>query len=198
MFVQLGAIGGIGCSKGARSGEQPSTQGGPSARQAAERYLARIEALDRGGPSLNSVIEVNPDALAIADQLDEERRTRGARGPLHGAAILIKDNIDTGDRMQTTAGSLALVGAPAPKDSATAQRLRQAGALILGKTNLSEWANFRSTNSTSGWSGRGGLTRNPYALDHNTCGSSSGSGAAVATTVTSSKPGHIPIYYARI
>ena len=179
-FVQLGAAGAAGCVR-QDSVEQPAARPEvETSRAAVERYLERIEAIDRSGPSLNSVIEINPDALAIADQLDQERRSGGPRGPLHGVPVLIKDNIDTGDRMQTTAGSLALVGAPAPKDSAVAERLRKAGALILGKTNLSEWANFRSTNSTSGWSARGGLTRNPYALDHNTCGSSSGSGAAVA------------------
>ncbi len=179
-FVQLSAAGGVGCAWQGPV-EQPAAQlDGETARAQVERYLERIEDIDRSGPSLNSVIEVNPDALAIADELDQERRSKGPRGPLHGVPILIKDNIDTGDRMQTTAGSLALVGAPAPRDSAVAARLRRAGAVILGKTNLSEWANFRSSNSTSGWSARGGLTRNPYALDHNTCGSSSGSGAAVA------------------
>jgi len=151
-----------------------------TARALAEKYLARIEALDKHGPAVNSVIEVNPDAIDIAERLDRERKEKGSRGALHGIPILIKDNIDTADRMATTAGSLALVGAKPPKDAFIVQRLRAAGAVILGKTNLSEWANFRSNHSTSGWSGRGGLTRNPYALDRNPCGSSSGSGAATS------------------
>lgn len=159
------------------------TSGRYTARQIAELYLARIEAIDRGGPMLRSVIEINPDALAIADRLDEERRTKGPRGPLHGIPILIKDNIDTGDRMMTTAGSLALDGTPAPRDAFVVERLRAAGVVLLGKTNLSEWANFRSTHSTSGWSGRGGLVKNPYALDRNACGSSSGTGAAIAANL---------------
>jgi len=154
-----------------------------TARSLAERYLSRIEAIDKAGPKLNSVIEINPDALGIADELDRERRAKGARGRLHGIPVLIKDNIATSDRMQTTAGSLALVGSRPPKDSSVAARLRAAGAVILGKTNLSEWANFRGDHSTSGWSGRGGLTRNPYALDRNTSGSSSGSGAATAANL---------------
>lgn len=159
-------------------------EGKVTVRALAQAYLERIEAVDRGGPRLNSVIEVNPDALKIADALDAELRSQRARGPLHGIPILIKDNIDTADAMKTTAGSLALVYAPAPKqDAPVAARLRAAGALILGKTNLSEWANIRSTNSTSGWSARGGLTRNPYALDRNTSGSSSGSGAAAAASL---------------
>jgi amidase len=147
------------------------------------RYLARIDAIDRRGPTLMSVIETNPDVLAIAARCDEERRAGKVRGPLHGIPILVKDNIDTGDRMQTTAGSLALAGAPAPRDATAAARLRDAGAILLGKTNLSEWANMRSTRSTSGWSARGGLTKNPYALDRNTSGSSSGSAAAVAANL---------------
>lgn len=151
-----------------------------TARRIAENYLERIESLDWDGPAINSVIEVNPDALAIADVLDEERRAGKLRGPLHGIPILIKDNIDTHDRMQTTAGSLALEGSIAPRDAFIVKRLRAAGAVILGKTNLSEWANFRGRRSISGWSSRGGLTRNPYALDRTACGSSSGSGAAVA------------------
>jgi amidase len=160
------------------------TTGRHTSRALVELYLARIEEIDRSGPALHSVIEVNPDALSIADGLDAERRSRGARGPLHGIPILIKDNIDTADRMMTSAGSLALAGAAAPRrDAFIAQKLRQAGAVILGKTNLSEWANFRSTKSTSGWSGRGGQTRNPYALDRNPCGSSSGSGAAAAASL---------------
>ncbi len=154
-----------------------------TARSIAEEYIARIESIDRHGPTLHSVIELNPDALAIADALDNERKQKGARGPLHGIPVLIKDNIDTADKMATTAGSLALVGARPPKDSFIVQQLRKAGAVILGKTNLSEWANIRSNHSTSGWSGRGGLTKNPYALDRNTSGSSSGSGAAVAASL---------------
>ena len=149
-----------------------------------EGYTARILTLDRSGPAVNSVIELNPDAASIARDLDAERRAKGSRGPLHGVPILIKDNIDTTDRMATTAGSLALAGAPAPAgDAAVAAKLRAAGAVILGKTNLSEWANFRSSHSVSGWSGRGGQTRNPYALDRNPCGSSSGTGASVAANL---------------
>jgi amidase len=154
-----------------------------TARSIAEKYLARIDEIDKRGPAINSVIEINPDALSIADSLDRERKERGQRGPLHGIPILIKDNIDTADRMTTTAGSLALEGSIAAKDAFVAERLRAAGALILGKTNLSEWANFRSTRSTSGWSGRGGQTRNPYALNCNPCGSSSGSGVAAAANL---------------
>ncbi len=145
-----------------------------------ERYLARIENIDRKGPALNSIIEINPEAQAIAGNLDRERKDNKIRGPLHGIPILIKDNIDTADQMQTTAGSLALLGSRPARDSFVARKLRQAGAIILGKTNLSEWANIRSSHSSSGWSGRGGQTKNPYALDRNPCGSSSGSGAAVA------------------
>ncbi|MEP7156042.1 MAG: amidase [Betaproteobacteria bacterium] len=146
-------------------------------------YLARIKAIDKSGPALNAIIELNPDALAIAAMLDKERKAKGPRGPLHGIPILLKDNIATADRMQTTAGSLALVGIKPPRDAFIVTRLREAGAVILGKTNLSEWANLRSTRSTSGWSARGGLTRNPYALDRNTSGSSSGSGAAIAASL---------------
>ncbi len=149
----------------------------------AEKYLSRIEAIDRQGPKLGSVIEINPDALAIAAGLDKERKVNGPRGPLHGIPVLIKDNIGTHDRMTTTAGSLALEGSIPPEDAFVARRLREAGAVILGKTNLSEWANIRSNHSTSGWSGRGGLTRNPYALDRNPCGSSSGSGVAVGANL---------------
>lgn len=145
-------------------------------------YLARIEAFDRGGPRVNSVIELNPDAPAIARERDLERRSGKLRGPLHGIPVLLKDNIATADKMQTTAGSLALLDAKPPRDAFIVSRLRDAGAVILGKTNLSEWANFRSTRSTSGWSSRGGLTRNPYALDRNTSGSSSGSAAAIAAS----------------
>ena len=154
-----------------------------SARGLAEKYLARIDAVDKHGPAVNSVIEVNPEALAIADSLDKERAAKRVRGPLHGIPVLIKDNIDTADRMLTTAGSLALMGSHPAKDSFVAAQLRAAGAVILGKTNLSEWANIRSSHSTSGWSGRGGLTKNPYALDRNACGSSSGSGAAAAASL---------------
>lgn len=154
-----------------------------------EAYLDRIREIDQAGPKLNSVIEINPDALEIAEALDRERREKGLRGPLHGIPILIKDNIDTADRMQTTAGSLALEGHHAKRDSTVAANLRHAGAVILGKTNLSEWANFRSSHSTSGWSSRGGQTRNPYALDRNPCGSSSGSGAAVAANLCAAAVG---------
>lgn len=146
-------------------------------------YLGRIREIDQSGPRVNSVIEVNPDAVEIARALDDERKKKGARGPLHGIPVLLKDNINTADRMMTTAGSLALLGSIAPRDAFLAERLRAAGAVILGKTNLSEWANFRSNRSTSGWSGRGGLTKNPYVLDRNTSGSSSGSGAAVAANL---------------
>ncbi len=155
-------------------------EGRVTARALAEACFQRMDAVDAGGPRVNAVIERNPDAMAIADELDRERSERGARGPLHGIPVLVKDNIDTGDRMRTSAGSLALAESIAPRDAHIVERLRAAGAVILGKTNLSEWANFRSTRSTSGWSGRGGQTRNPYALDRTPCGSSSGSGAAVA------------------
>ncbi len=157
--------------------------GALSARQIVESYLDRIEKFDRQGPALNAVIELNPDVLEIADALDTERLQKGPRSSLHGVPVLIKDNIDTADRMTTTAGSLALAGSIPARDSFVAQKLRQAGAIILGKTNLSEWANFRSTRSTSGWSSRGGQTKNPYALDRNPCGSSSGSGVAVAASL---------------
>ena len=154
-----------------------------SARSLTEKYIARIKWIDRKGPALRTVIELNPDALAIADALDKERKEKGPRGPLHGIPMLIKDNIDTADKMATTAGSLALVGSKPPGDSFVVRQLRKAGVVLLGKTNLSEWANIRSSRSTSGWSGRGGLTKNPYALDRNTSGSSSGSGAAVAANL---------------
>jgi amidase len=147
-------------------------------------YIRRIKRLDQKGPRVNSVLELNPDALDLAAQADAERRHGVVRGPLHGIPILLKDNIDTGDAMQTTAGSFALAGAPATSDSTVAAKLRAGGAVILGKTNLSEWANFRSFFSTSGWSGRGGLSHNPYSLDRNECGSSSGSGAAVSANLT--------------
>jgi amidase len=148
-----------------------------------ELYLERIEQIDRQGPVLRSVLEINPDALGIARTLDAEHRSKGPRSPLHGIPVLLKDNIETADKMQTTAGSLALLNAPTPQDSWVAERLRAAGAIILGKTNMSEWANFRSTHSTSGWSARGGQTRNPYALDRNPSGSSSGSGVAVSANL---------------
>ncbi len=154
-----------------------------SARSLTEKYLARIEEIDRNGPGVNSVIEINPEVLAIAEAVDRERKGKGARGPLHGIPVLIKDNIDTADRMQTTAGSLALMGSRPTRDAFVVQKLREAGAVILGKTNLSEWANIRSSHATSGWSGRGGLTKNPYALDRNPCGSSSGSGAALTANL---------------
>src|SRR5512138_1268520 len=160
-----------------------------TSRRLAELYLARIEAVDKSGPYINSVIELNPDALQIADALDDERKAGKTRGALHGIPILIKDNIDTHDRMQTTAGSLALEGHIAAKDAFVVKQLRKAGALILGKTNLSEWANFRGKHSVSGWSSRGGLTRNPYALDRSPCGSSSGSGAAVAANLCAAAVG---------
>jgi amidase len=154
-----------------------------TARSITQKYLTRIAAIDKKGPTLNSIIELNPDSLKIADELDKERKAKGPRGPLHGIPVLIKDNIDTADRMATTAGSLALVGSKPPADSFLVQRLRAAGAIVLGKTNLSEWANIRASRSTSGWSGRGGLTKNPYALDRNCSGSSSGTGAAVAASL---------------
>lgn len=156
-----------------------------TARRITEIYLERIELIDRSGPRINSVIETNPDALTVASSLDQERRAGRTRGPLHGIPVLLKDNIDTHDRMQTTSGSLALEGHIASRDAFIVNRLRKAGAVILGKTNLSEWANFRGKHSISGWSSRGGLTRNPYALDRSACGSSSGSGAAVAANLTS-------------
>jgi amidase len=154
-----------------------------TARSLVEKYSARIAEIDKQGPAINSVLELNPDALSIADSLDQERKGKGARGPMHGVPVLIKDNIDTADRMMTTAGSLALVGSKPTQDSFLAQKLRSAGAVILGKTNLSEWANIRSSHSTSGWSGRGGLTKNPYALDRNPCGSSSGTGAGISANL---------------
>jgi amidase len=154
-----------------------------TARAIAEMYMARIKKIDKGSDKLNSVIEVNPDALAIATQLDEERKAGKVRGPLHGIPVLIKDNIDTADKMLTTAGSLALSDNHAAKDAFIVSKLREVGAVILGKTNLSEWANFRSERSASGWSSRGGQTKNPYDLTRNPCGSSSGSGAAVSANL---------------
>ena len=201
-LLKLGALGGAtlvtqGC-RGARAGADESgvtpsfeleecsvadlqagmRSGRWSAASITEQYLARIEAIDRSGPHLGSILEINPDALAIAGRLDAERARGRVRGPLHGIPVVLTDNIDTADRMQTSAGSLALAGAPAPADAGLVVRLRAAGALILAKTNMSEWANFRSERSSSGWSARGGQTRNPYALDRNPCGSSSGSGVA--------------------
>jgi amidase len=150
-----------------------------------QSYLHRIGAIDKdpSGPAINSVIELNPDALAIAQSLDEERKTKGPRGPLHGVPVMVKDNLDTHDKMMTTAGSLALLNSIPPRDSTVVQKLREAGAVLLGKTNLSEWANFRGSRSTSGWSARGGLTKNPYVLDRNPSGSSSGSAVAVSASL---------------
>jgi amidase len=162
---------------------QALSSGRLSAELLAQACLARIAAIDRRGPRLNSVIERNPDALAIARALDAERKAGRVRGPLHGLPVLLKDSIATGDRMSTSAGSLALDGVRALRDAYLVKRLREAGAVILGKTNLSEWANIRSTRSTSGWSSRGGLTRNPYALDRSTSGSSSGTAAAIAASL---------------
>src|SRR5437868_4389140 len=169
------------------------TAGEISAHSLTEAYLGRVSEIDdncsrtacekQKAVGLNSIIEINPDALAISKSLDKERKAKGPRGPMHGIPVLIKDNIDTADRMQTTAGSLALVGSKPAQDSGVARKLRDAGAVILGKTNLSEWANIRSSHSSSGWSARGGLTKNPYALDRNPCGSSSGSGAAVSANL---------------
>ncbi|MCX7175306.1 MAG: amidase [Proteobacteria bacterium] len=163
--------------------------GRTTAQQLVTQYLERIERLDRHGPCLASVIELNPDALAISRTLDEECKSSGVRGPLHGIPVLIKDNIATRDRMATTAGSLALVGSTPPEDAFVVQRLRAAGAVILGKTNLSEWANGRSLQSSSGWSARGGLTRNPYVLDRSASGSSSGSAVAVAASLCAAAVG---------
>lgn len=163
--------------------QDAQSSGAQTAQALAEAYLKRIDEIDKRGPAINSVIELNPDALSIAAQLDAERKVGKVRGPLHGIPVLLKDNIDTHDQMLTTAGSLALAGSIAPRDAFIVEQLRKAGAVILGKTNLSEWANFRSSKSISGWSGRGGQTLNPYALDRNPCGSSSGSGAAVAANL---------------
>ena len=156
-----------------------------TSRKIVESYLERIEEIDSNGPSLNSIIEVNPDALVIAEDLDHEREKSGPRGPMHGIPVVLKDNLDTADKMMTTAGSLALLGSIPERDAFVVGQLRKAGAVILAKTNLSEWANFRSTHSSSGWSSRGGQTRNPYALDRNPCGSSSGSAVAVAANLCS-------------
>ena len=160
--------------------QQKMKSGEYTSRSITEMYLKRINDVDKNGPYVNAVIELNPDALSIADNMDNERKAGKVRGPLHGIPVLIKDNIDTGDKMMTTAGALALQGNKASKDAFIIKQLREAGAVLLGKTNLSEWANFRSSRSTSGWSSRGGQTRNPVTLDRNPCGSSSGSGAAVA------------------
>lgn len=154
-----------------------------TSRRLVDLYAERIRNLDKTGPALHAIIEFNPDAARIADELDAERRASGPRSALHGIPVLLKDNIDTGDAMMTSAGSLALATAPAPRDAYIVERLRQAGAIILGKTNLSEWANFRSTKSTSGWSARGGQCRNPYVLDRNPCGSSSGSAVAISASL---------------
>ncbi|HEX8507107.1 MAG TPA: amidase family protein, partial [Hymenobacter sp.] len=158
-------------------------KGTETARSLSEKYLARIKALNEQGPMLQAVIETNPDALKIADGLDQERKAGKLRGPLHGIPVLIKDNIDSGDQMMTTAGALALQGHKAKQDAFIVQKLRAAGAVLLGKTNLSEWANFRSTHSVSGWSSRGHQSRNPYVLDRSTSGSSSGSGVAAAANL---------------
>jgi len=163
--------------------QEKISSGKYSSEQLTRLYLDRIETIDRNGPKLNSVIEINPDAIFIAKMLDEERKSGKTRGPMHGIPVLIKDNIDTGDKMQTTAGSVTLEGHTAAKDSFVVKKLREAGAVIIGKTNLSEWANFRSSHSSSGWSSRGGQTKCPYILDHNPCGSSSGSGVAVAANL---------------
>jgi amidase len=163
--------------------QQAMGDGRLTSRAITEAYLARIDALDRQGPALRAMLDLNPDALAMADALDAERRAGRVRGPLHGIPVVIKDNIATADRMTTTAGSLALEGVIAPEDAFVVAQLREAGAVILGKSNLSEWANFRSTRSSSGWSGRGGQVRNPYALDRSPCGSSSGSAVAVAANL---------------
>jgi len=199
-FLQLGVLTGVGASTGTMSMAAISTKEGAfevseksladlqaallsgkvTARQLVRLYLRRIRAFDRDGPRLNSIMEMNPDAEAIAEDLDAELKSKGPRGPLHGIPVLLKDNIATRDKMQTSAGSLALAGSPASRDAHLVSKLRAGGAVILGKTNLSEWANIRSLRSTSGWSARGGLTLNPYALDRNTSGSSSGSASAIA------------------
>ncbi|MGI4822783.1 MAG: amidase [Janthinobacterium lividum] len=169
---------------------QARMQSGKStARDLCQQYLARIAEINTKGPAINAVIEVNPDALALADTLDKERKAGKLRGPMHGIPVLIKDNIDTGDKMQTTAGALALAGNHAAKDAFVAQQLRAAGAIILGKTNLSEWANFRSTHSASGWSSRGGQTHNPYVLDRTPSGSSAGSGSAASASLCAAAVG---------
>lgn len=165
--------------------QEKMEKGEYTSRKLVEMYLARIKEIDQQGIKLNAVIELNPEALSIADQRDEERRNARVRGPLHGIPFLVKDNIDTGDEMMTTAGSLALYGHYAREDAPIVRQLREAGAVLIGKANLSEWANFRSTRSSSGWSSRGGQTHNPYSLERNPCGSSSGSGVAVAANLCS-------------
>ncbi len=169
--------------------QEMMTSGKETSESLVKLYLERIAKIDRGGPGLNAIIQANPDALAIARELDRERKEKGPRGPLHGIPIVIKDNIDTADGMETTAGSLALLGSKPARDAFVAGRLREAGAIILAKTNLSEWANFRSSRSTSGWSGRGGQTKNPYALDRNPSGSSSGTAAAVSANLAAAGVG---------
>ncbi len=163
--------------------QEKLTSGKYTSQQLVELYLKRIDTIDKKGFNLNSIIEINPDAVAIAKEMDNERLLGKSRGRLHGIPVLIKDNIDTADKMQTTAGSLAMVGNMASTDAFIVKKLRESGAIIIGKTNLSEWANFRSSQSSSGWSSRGGQTKNPYFLDHNPCGSSSGSGAAVSSNL---------------
>jgi amidase len=163
--------------------QQKMQSGKLSSTAITKMYLQRIEAIDKNGPQLNAVIEINPDAIAIAQQMDNERKAGKIRGPLHGIPVLIKDNISTGDKMMTTAGVLALKGNIVKEDAFIVARLREAGAVLLGKTNLSEWANFRSTRSTSGWSSRGGQTKCPYILDRNPSGSSSGSGSATSANL---------------
>lgn len=163
--------------------QQKMKSGELSAEKITQLYLDRIAAIDKSGPKINAVIELNPDALAIAKQMDAERKSGKVRSALHGIPVLIKDNIDTADKMQTTAGALAMAGNMAKQDAFIVKKLREAGAVLLGKTNLSEWANFRSTNSCSGWSSRGGQTKCPYIIDRNPCGSSSGSGAAIAANL---------------
>jgi amidase len=163
--------------------QEKLTSGKYSSQQLVELYLKQIESIDKNGPTLNAIIEINPDAVSIASEMDKERKKGKIRGVLHGIPVLIKDNINTADKMQTTAGSLAMDGNIASNDAFIVKRLREAGAIIIGKTNLSEWANFRSTQSCSGWSSRGGQTKNPYILDHNPCGSSAGSGVAVSANL---------------
>jgi amidase len=163
--------------------QEKMSSGKLTSEEITKKYLDRIDLINTNGPELRAVIEINPEALEIAKQMDAERKSGKVRGPMHGIPILIKDNIDTGDQMQTTAGSLALVGSPAPDDALIVSKLREKGAVLLGKTNLSEWANFRSTKSSSGWSGRGGQVRNPICLDRSPCGSSSGTGAAVSANL---------------
>src|SRR5258706_2000786 len=199
-LLRLAAVGGVasvlssGCTKymqegSGRAGSEIEEAGiaqlnkSPSV-WATQKYLDRMRKIDRSGPELNSVIELNPDAMIEALKFDDELKAKGSRGPLHGVPILVKDNIDTHDRMMTTAGSLALLGSIAPRDSFVVQKLRAAGAVLLGKANLSEWANFRGDRSSSGWSGRGGQTNNPYALDRNPSGSSSGSAVAVSANLS--------------